>query len=59
MERYQKGGKLPAGWWDMKTSYPHIPLSAIPNIENFTYRGEDRSYLYKFFFSPLSEKLVS
>jgi len=42
----------------MKTSYPHIPLSAVPRIENFQYKGEDRSYLYAYFFSPLADRLA-
>ena len=50
---------IPEGCWDMKTSYPHIPLGSVTRVENFQYRGEDRSYLYKYFFSPLAEMIAS
>lgn len=37
-------------------SHPYIPLSAVPNIEKFTYRGADLSYLYKYVLSPAADE---
>lgn len=46
---------IPEGCWDMYTEYPHIPFSSVPKVKNFKYRGEDRSYLYVYFFSPWAD----
>lgn len=46
---------FPEGTWDMYTEHPHIPLTSVQNVKNFKYRGDDRSYLYVYFFSPLAD----
>lgn len=33
-------------------------MSSMPNVENFKYRGEDRSYLYVYVFSPIAERIA-
>ena len=36
-----------------------IPMSSIPNIENFKYRGEDRSYFYVYVLSPIADEIAN
>lgn len=38
---------------------PYIPEENYKAINNFQYAGEDRSYLYVYFFSPLADKFAT
>jgi ethanolaminephosphotransferase len=46
---------IPEGNWNVYTEHPHIPFTSVQKVKNFKYRGDDRSYLYVYFYSPMAD----